>query len=423
MKKRLRLGASITTLVSLLSAPLYADSFHYVNQLIGERASGLGGAYTAIADDASGLFYNPAGIVYSSGRNLSGSVNSFYSATTTYNDALDTGLDWTRTSSSILPNFFGMIQPFGKGTIGFSYAVTDSILEDQDQTFNNFGNIDKFIINFNNQSTTTKIGPTYAQSITDSLSIGVTLYGHMRSAQFIQNQEIFTSATHPAPSAYEWRNEYRQLSEFGFTPILGVMWNPVDKLSVGVQVKTTTILSSTYDTQFTCISDIAAAIQAEAQCLPSGSTLLQLPATASITTNGEYPVSTAVGIAYFPTNELLLSGDFTYHSATNSAETTWNLAAGAEYYLSPKWALRGGIYTDRANTPQLSSTSTTTQVAHIDNTGVTASISRFTRNSSLSLGMNIVTGSGNSQLFGPSTALQDIDYQSLTLFLASSYSY
>lgn len=39
-----------------------ADVFHYSNLLIGDRAIGFGGAYTAIADDASGVYYNPAGL-------------------------------------------------------------------------------------------------------------------------------------------------------------------------------------------------------------------------------------------------------------------------------------------------------------------------------------------------------------------------
>ena len=60
------------------SPPSQADPYHYNNMLIGERATGLGGAYTAIADDPSGLYYNPAGIVYSLGSKLSASMNTFY---------------------------------------------------------------------------------------------------------------------------------------------------------------------------------------------------------------------------------------------------------------------------------------------------------------------------------------------------------
>lgn len=34
--------------------------FLYIKFLPGDRASGIGGAYTAVSDDPSGSFYNPA---------------------------------------------------------------------------------------------------------------------------------------------------------------------------------------------------------------------------------------------------------------------------------------------------------------------------------------------------------------------------
>ena len=54
-----------------------ADENHYVNMLVGNRASGLGGAYTAVSDDPAGCFYNPAGIAFSPHLSISASVNAF----------------------------------------------------------------------------------------------------------------------------------------------------------------------------------------------------------------------------------------------------------------------------------------------------------------------------------------------------------
>ncbi|MCC6751139.1 MAG: hypothetical protein IT371_26025 [Deltaproteobacteria bacterium] len=39
-----------------------ADDNHYQNYLMGDRAAGLGGAFTALSDDGSGIYYNPAGL-------------------------------------------------------------------------------------------------------------------------------------------------------------------------------------------------------------------------------------------------------------------------------------------------------------------------------------------------------------------------
>jgi long-chain fatty acid transport protein len=99
-----------------------ADEFHYNNMLIGDRATGMGGAYAGVSDDPSGLYYNPAGIVYTTGRNLA-SLGSYFDRTKKYDSVIDLvgreGHIACRTSS--------YHQPLGGFGFGFSYAVTDSI--------------------------------------------------------------------------------------------------------------------------------------------------------------------------------------------------------------------------------------------------------------------------------------------------------
>ena len=48
----------------LVSQLLYANTDNYKNILIGDRASTMAGAFSAISDDSSGVFYNPAGLVH-----------------------------------------------------------------------------------------------------------------------------------------------------------------------------------------------------------------------------------------------------------------------------------------------------------------------------------------------------------------------
>ncbi|MCB9655604.1 MAG: hypothetical protein H6729_15890 [Deltaproteobacteria bacterium] len=51
------------TVTTVCSTAARADDTHYNDYPIGARAVGLGGAFTALSDDPSGMFYNPAGIV------------------------------------------------------------------------------------------------------------------------------------------------------------------------------------------------------------------------------------------------------------------------------------------------------------------------------------------------------------------------
>jgi hypothetical protein len=62
---------------ALLAGPARADDTHYQDYPLGGRSVGLGGAFTAIANDPSGIFYNPAGIVDSSRTSVDVSANLY----------------------------------------------------------------------------------------------------------------------------------------------------------------------------------------------------------------------------------------------------------------------------------------------------------------------------------------------------------
>ena len=228
-----------------------ADDYHYINMQIGDRAAGMAGAYTAISDDPAGMFYNPAGVSFIGSRNLSASMNAYHITNISYKNVLGGG-DWSRDSGSLVPNYFGIAQPLGEGVFGFSYAVTDSIVENQDSVFYTLPgtSIKQFTLNLNKEAKTYKLGPSYARSFGDEFALGLTLYGHFRNTETIFNQNIIFN-----DNTYEWSNQYVQTSEMGLEPVLGVMWSPFDKLSLGVSVRTTMLLSAAMDFQYACSTD------------------------------------------------------------------------------------------------------------------------------------------------------------------------
>ena len=401
-------------LASIVYGVASADEYHYRNIIIGDRATGMGGAYTAISDDPSGLFHNPAGVVYSGSRNFSASVNAYSETTKTYKGVLGGG-DWERTSSALLPNFFGVTQPLGPGVIGFSYAVTDSIMEDQDSIFNNVGSIQDWVINVNNTDHTYKLGPSYAIEINDQLAVGMTLYMHFRGRELINNQWLRTTS-----NEQEWRNLYFQTEETGLEPVLGVMWSPFEQVSLGMSIRQTSILSSETTSQFICASDITG--QTEPQCLPPVVSIANDPTILQSDLERDLPLQINLGVAYFYSSSLLLAADVINYGKTDRAESVSNLSLGAEYYFSERWAMRAGMFTNNANTPSVVSGGTD-QLDNVDLLGLTFSLSHFTRNSSLTAGFSYSTGSGDAQVLSGSTDIQDLDVSGLTVFLSSSYNY
>ncbi len=399
----------------VMSGVSTADEFHYNNLLIGDRATGMGGAYTGVSDDPSGLYYNPAGIVYTTGRNLSASVNAYYNTSKEYKNVIG-GNGWTRNATSLLPNFFGIVQPLGKLKFGFSYAVPDSIKEDQDQTFG--GNIPttlgspaiRYTINFNNEDSTYLIGPSIAGELTSSLSAGLTLYMYHRSNQTILNQLIVLQ-----DGRFEWSNQYIEKVERGYKPILGVMWTPAEKLSIGVSLAKILVYSSSVMSQ-SIIKDANAAT-------PNDFTIVDVGSS----TRKKYPYELRLGAGYFPSSSLLVSADAAYYTKVTDAVngdrvSVMNIALGTEYFLNKSWAVRGGLYTDMANTPKLDP-ALTNQDEKIDLYGMSLSISNFSRNTSITLGGSLTMGTGKAQILSGSKDIQNVDQAGWMMFLSSSYSY
>ena len=419
----LRRTLPVLLLGGCLTAPVQADPYHYRDMLLGERAIGMAGAYTAVADDPSGLYYNPAGVVYRRQTNLSASVNAFQQTRTTYEDALG-GTDWERRSSSLLPNFFGVVQPLGGGVVGFSLAVPDSVHEDQDQTFNDLPGTrtDKFVINFNHQLQVYKIGPSFALPVGEELAVGGTLYLHYRTEEIISNQWVRKDS-----GDFEWLNQYYETEEIGVEPVLGVMWSPWSRLSLGLSLRRTFITSASTDRQVNCSTDIPD--NPNAVCLSDGSVAPADPPgpfTASSNVKRELPWELGAGVAYFASPRLLISADAYYYTGPDDdfqeREPTWNVAFGSEYYLSDAWALRGGLYTNRANTPAVES-GKSDQTEHVDYVGGSLSLTRFTRNSSISAGINLSRGSGEAQVIGGVEAIQDVSAESRLFYLSTSYAF
>ena len=424
------ISARIKTLMvlSLLCVGEFAtaDEYHYNNMLIGDRAAGMGGAYTAISDDATGLYYNPAGIVYVGDKNFSASVNAYYSQSKKYDNVIGNQA-FERNSSALLANFFGIVKSFGKYKVGFSYAVPDSVSENQNQVFSNVNPYtSRFTINLNNRDSTYNFGPSIATEINDDLSVGVTLYVHQRDAQLILNQ--FLEGTDPnlnTPVA-NWKNDYFRISETGIRPILGLAWAPVEKVSLGFALSKTFVLNSSSSQQLTCLETSTYNVtNNQVQCFNGvNAPTVQVPTIVGSGIKRDYPTHLALGAAYFSSRDLLFSADWSYNTAVKDAVfgdkvATYNMAVGSEYYLTRKWAVRAGLFTNLSNAPDIQA-GVTNIPEQINLYGASLSISNFSGTSSVTVGGSFNYGKGKSQILD-NLSVQNATTLGWLFFLSSSY--
>jgi len=161
---------------------LYGDQFHYNSYLMGDRAIGLGGAFCGVSDDASGIFYNPAGLSFSLSSGISGSANAFYRKTTTYKDAFGKGNDFIEESGGSIPTFAGGMERLDNIsddlTFAFGIFTPDSEFRNQeDIKVAKFGHIEihRFHRGVVQNASTNYFATALAYRFNRNLSIGFAL--------------------------------------------------------------------------------------------------------------------------------------------------------------------------------------------------------------------------------------------------------
>jgi long-chain fatty acid transport protein len=409
----------------LASASARADEYHYRDVLVGERAAGMGGAFIAVSDDPSGIYYNPAGIVFSLENYFSLSANAYSSSSQVFKDIFP-GQDYTYTSAALVPAFFGFTQSYGKHKFGFAVVVPYSELIDQDDTISDanataVGQANTLKRRFFRQNITYYAGPAYAHEIAHNLTFGVTLFGFYRSDRWIDNQLIYYNPV--GTGKYFIENSFQSRSSYGITPKIGFQWMPSPKLAFGLTASTLFNLGGSGTLQVLTNNTDSNNVP-----VPYNGTFNN-DATIGRSDNVFHDQSTAInvgtGAAYFFSKTTLLSAELDVygpdpHFLDFPVATTYNWSIGGEQYLSDAWALRAGVFTNRARTPQLSS-SAANQPPHVDMLGATAGVSFFKPGSSLTLSTAYSSGSGQGQAIGGTTATQVVDQSNLTFFLTGSY--
>lgn len=388
--------------ILLFSTSAFADMEYQKNTMLGGRAATLAGAYTAISDDASAAFYNPAGLSFATTNSFSGSSNVYSTSSTVYEKAID-NQDWKRNSNNLKPNFFGVVQKKGNETYAFSYAVTDAMVEHQDQIFQHLTTavnpIDLYVLNLHQEDNTYLIGPSYAKKISDEFSWGASFFYHYRLYRRAQSQLIrYTDTTDEASYSNTTKKEK------GFKPEIGFMKSK-GKFSFGATLAKTLILTSLTDSQLNQ--------KAKGASTYGFSQQITVPIRKT-------PFEIQSGLAYFASPYLLFSSNLDYYLYTdNSHVNVMNLSFGGEYYLSEKHAIRSGLFSNRTNTKETSKSTRTLE--HIDMYGLSAGYTLYSGNTAITFGGIYSTGTGKAQIYDDSSATVNVKRNNFDFVVSADY--
>ena len=359
------MGVGAALLLSPGSA--LAGEFNYKALLTGEKAAGLGGAYVALADEQTGMYYNPAGIVHAPVLGSTATVNLLTGTSTTYENVFG-GSEWTRESLELVPGFFGTMVRDGDMTMGVSVVVVDSASENQRETFTDIQigqtNWDELKVYNNFSSRRYNIGPSIAIQGSGGWSWGASLFADYatrdRSYQQRLSDDSDGAGADPDDNVALVQVE-REATSLGVRPVLGLMYRG-DQWSLGASVAHTFPITRTYDYAFTASRTISTDPGND------GLTTGRFIAVDFIDESDEtedQPFEIALAVAYLSSTnttwtvqvdhvtEREVSSGLIQGGAVPprdlSTKAVWNVAMGVERPITSTWLMRAGIYTNFAN--------------------------------------------------------------------------
>lgn len=463
-------------LVLFVSFSSRGDDYHNISGFIGERAAGLGGAYSAISDDPSGGYYNPAGIAFAYDNFISISANTYNSSIKRYQNIFGPGQDYLRKSAGIAPNFIGTVKAFGNFKVGFSLISPNTEIYDQADQFLypwTRSNLASFRIDYTEDTRAFTLGPSLAYTLSPKLSVGASLFVSKETARIISSQISETVSDGYSHSVTQDRRYTTSI-----LPILGIQYMPKPKIALGLSFKRNFVVGKKRSiTSFS--SSSATSTFSDTGILQSSNDM-----SAQVVENfifvgppesGEVPQVNEIrtGIAYFASPKFLMSFDVIYTSGYSKTldrnryelttgtiflrdsedtslyrKSTVNFAFGLEYYLTETLAFRIGSYTNYANSKNinwldtavntyLSEQNLTTFVIsnnllyqpeslqpksrfeHVDTFGYSMGLSWTTAKTSITLSYVREQGNGGSQI-DTSQPAQTMSIRNYSIYLVAS---
>ncbi|MGB5366028.1 MAG: hypothetical protein WBN14_07150, partial [Polyangiales bacterium] len=180
-----------------------AQSLYYRSIPIGERAIGLGGAFTGVASDPSATYYNPAGIMSGGRFQLLGSFSSLVFIRKKIENAFDSSnveADFTSKSTSTIPRFIGTVVKFGRKRLGdHQFALAYCTLEVDRNAFN-AGSIEiepasSLDLRLSNDYSSRWYGVSFAAQATKKTALGLTAFVAQQRGFYSEDIGIATGGT------------------------------------------------------------------------------------------------------------------------------------------------------------------------------------------------------------------------------------
>ncbi len=239
-------------LVCLLAQAARADDQHYQDFIVGDEAVALGGAYTAIASDPSGGWYNPAGIVDVRSTSLSLSANLYGIQDNSTGEAAFLDPVNAISKLSVVPSSAGFVQALGRtGWHGKRpYAVGMSLVVPSYRKFSiseegAFQDPDLGLVHSgytrNYTDSTLWAGLLGAMRFSGSFSMGVGIYLVHRSVQDSASSYVATDQIDGEFDTFRFAITELDFANYALVASVGLKWEWFEGFYFGAMARSPTL--------------------------------------------------------------------------------------------------------------------------------------------------------------------------------------
>jgi long-chain fatty acid transport protein len=443
-----RAGWVLVLSLFALAPSARAQDLNYQRFLIGDRALGMGGAFTGLADDASAAWYNPAGLAQLPSSSLSGSlsIDAFneYVVEDGYG-ALGQTADLEHDAQPSLPLFASLVRKFGprdderfrRHAIALSTIHPTRVQRSFDATVRGFDPVDPAVpidatLIMSESDKVSWWGPSYAYRVSPAFALGVSAFLVTRDFRHEEDEVVVTEGMRdPSSGLYSnstlsVRQSIVEIDALSTVFRLGATWDPAPHWRVGVMVQPPGIQvagsSRVYDRR-------------------SFADLIGVPATATfflsdqkdLDSESPIPWEVRVGGSYRHDDDSAIALDVSLYGAVGSeddlvqavgdgepdpvtAETpqegdyvvsdyysriTANASLGFETTIADVVPFRAGVFTDFSAAPPIDGPSGIYAPAHVDSYGASLSVGLSSGGYDLAIGAAGSIGSGTGYRRNP----------------------
>ncbi|MGZ6144140.1 MAG: hypothetical protein ACXWLM_12435, partial [Myxococcales bacterium] len=439
------LWKAVAIALLLAALPARADDSRYQDFPVGSRATTLGGAFVALSDDPSGLYYNPAGICDARKLNVNVSASLYgFERQSRGTITIDRGTFSLAALNelNVIPGEAGLLKGVGKlddrGT-PFAYGFDVTVPQ-----FRSYGvdATDPFQVHNRVSDRTFIIAAGAAMRATDKLNLGFALHYVLRL--FETSEDALSVSGSPADPTVGVYHASAAFQNGNLVALLGAKYHHSDEWVFGAALGLPGVPIH---------SDGSVTVQ-DVVSNPSQATVVNI---AHVDSHTNVPAMLRLGAAHIKPHRWTLSGQVTGHLGTSydrfsvdpsieqrlrvqdhiERDPVVDLNVGGEYLLNPEYSVAAGLFTSRSGAPEFKLAPDGTlqpgssRQPRVNLYGGTATLGLIGQHSISRLGMSIAYGTGDDAVPNDPTGIIDpagfrpaeVKQLFLYFFLASTFRY